>query len=155
MVEKGPIYGVELIDTLPLGKAGGMLQAMPNRDDLRGVRCARVAAGYEVLLAHYLELRNQQPAEPTYTMSQAIDRIVDGLRLEWKDDGPRGRIKNDWTAIRRGVMYRVIQFHDRIVCITPLANIVVDSVLAGKDICLTEVKNEVQAELEQAVANHG
>lgn len=54
----GPIYGVELIDTLPLGK-GGMLQAMPNRDDLREIagHHERVVAGYEVLLAHYVKLR--------------------------------------------------------------------------------------------------
>ena len=52
--EKGPVYGVELIDTLPLGQ-GGMLQAMPSRDDLRQVQRfnERTVAGYEVLLAHY------------------------------------------------------------------------------------------------------
>lgn len=62
MSEKGPIYGVELIDSLPLGKSG-MLQAMPTRDDLRSVRCERVAAGYEVLLAHYLELKKRVDRE--------------------------------------------------------------------------------------------
>jgi hypothetical protein len=55
--EKGPIYGVELIDTLPLG-TGPMLQQMPCRDDLERVaeRSQRTVAGYEVLLAHYREL---------------------------------------------------------------------------------------------------
>lgn len=53
----GPVYGVELIDTLPLGK-GGFFQEMPSEADLRDVmkrsRCGeRVAAGYEVLLNHY------------------------------------------------------------------------------------------------------
>lgn len=54
MTEKGPIYGVELIESLPLGK-GCMLQAMPTRADLQWVRThgERVAAGYEVLLHHY------------------------------------------------------------------------------------------------------
>lgn len=54
--ELGPVYGVPLIDTLPFG-SGGMKQQMPSRDDLEFVRKrnARVAAGYEVLLAHYRE----------------------------------------------------------------------------------------------------
>jgi hypothetical protein len=48
--ETGPIYGVELIDTLPL--AGSMRQAMPSRADLERVRkySERTVAGYEVLL---------------------------------------------------------------------------------------------------------
>jgi hypothetical protein len=57
MAETGPIYGVELIDDLPLG-TGMMRQAMPSRDDLERVmeRNQRTVAGYEVLLAHYKEL---------------------------------------------------------------------------------------------------
>lgn len=53
--ERGPVYDVALIDSLPLG-GGGMMQAMPNREDLMacGKRFQRVAAGYEVLLHHYL-----------------------------------------------------------------------------------------------------
>ena len=53
--ETGPIWNVPLIDTLPLGD-GGMLQAMPSYWHLVWCREAsheRVAAGYEVLLAHY------------------------------------------------------------------------------------------------------
>lgn len=55
--EVGPIYGVPLIDVLPLG-SGSMKQAMPGREDLRraSMRSERTAAGYEVLLNHY---RNQ------------------------------------------------------------------------------------------------
>ncbi len=57
--ELGPIYGVELLDSLPLG--GGMTQALPSRSDLEGIRNwrqgQRVVAGYEVLLAHYRRLR--------------------------------------------------------------------------------------------------
>lgn len=51
--EVGPIYGVELLKTLPLD--GGMLQALPSRRDLDEIwkRNLRVVAGYEVLLEHY------------------------------------------------------------------------------------------------------
>jgi hypothetical protein len=50
----GPIYGVELIDSLPLD-GGSMTQAMPSRRDLDDVlkRSQRTVAGYEVLLEHY------------------------------------------------------------------------------------------------------
>lgn len=52
--QTGPIYGVELIDSLPLG-GGSMLQAMPSRSDLEQVKkiSQRAVAGYEVLLDHY------------------------------------------------------------------------------------------------------
>ncbi len=56
MSENGPLYGVPLIDTLPLtDDKDGMRQAMPNASDLKRVArvCPRVAGGYEVLLAHY------------------------------------------------------------------------------------------------------
>ncbi len=51
--QHGPIYGVELIDALPLG--GMMKQAMPSRADLDAVReiSERTVAGYEVLLSHW------------------------------------------------------------------------------------------------------
>lgn len=54
MAEKGPIYGVELIDSLPFG-VGPMRQAMPSRDDLKMVAKVneRTVAGYEILLDHY------------------------------------------------------------------------------------------------------
>lgn len=54
--ETGPVYGVPLIDALPIG-TGVMMQQMPRRDDLEQVRKRneRVAAGYEVLLAHFRE----------------------------------------------------------------------------------------------------
>ena len=56
--EVGPIYGVPLLDVLPMD-GGGMKQALPNRQDLDDVRRTkingndRVVAGYEVLLEHY------------------------------------------------------------------------------------------------------
>ena len=52
--QSGPVYGVRLIDSLPLGKSG-MTQAMPSRRDLQDVMktSIRTVAGYEVLLNHY------------------------------------------------------------------------------------------------------
>ena len=57
--ETGHVYGVSLIDELPL--TGNMRQAMPSRADLEQVnqRNPRVAAGYEVLLASHHKLRAQ------------------------------------------------------------------------------------------------
>ena len=60
MNDVGPIYGVLLIDTLPLD--GGIKQSMPSRRDLDDLRDThingrdRIVAGYEVLLEHYLRL---------------------------------------------------------------------------------------------------
>lgn len=64
--EYGPIYGVELIDSLPIG--GGIRQALPSRKDLTILTesklsgAGRVAAGYEVLLAHYQEFKREKGA---------------------------------------------------------------------------------------------
>ena len=57
--EVGPIYGVPLIDSLPIG--GGIMQAMPTTNDLKRVMkvCVRAVAGYEVLLGHYREALNE------------------------------------------------------------------------------------------------
>jgi hypothetical protein len=59
-VEYGPLYGTELIETLPIG-TGPMVQAMPSLADLEQVKRSnqRVVAGYEVLLAHYRDLRER------------------------------------------------------------------------------------------------
>ena len=69
--ECGPVYGVPLIQFLPLGK-GSMIQAMPSRRDLSGIRNhgqgERVVAGYEVLLANY-QAQNE-------TIDQLIDAII-------------------------------------------------------------------------------
>lgn len=75
--ETGPIYGVPLIDklpldSLPLGEAGWQ-QAMPSRDDLEDCilkDCDRVAAGYEVLLAHY-----HQVCEERDSMTRILSKI--------------------------------------------------------------------------------
>jgi hypothetical protein len=74
MSDKGPVYGVQLIDTLPLGQ-GGMLQQLPCRSDLEKV-CKvsyRTAAGYEVLLSHYLELFKRTIV--TIELQNAISRL--------------------------------------------------------------------------------
>ena len=62
--EYGPIYGVKLIGSLPIGD-GAWSQAMPTREDLIKSRKFgdRLAAGYEVLLARYCELKKQQQTE--------------------------------------------------------------------------------------------
>lgn len=54
--EVGPVYGVKLIDALPIADGGGMLQAMPSAQDLKKVMARvgpRTVAGYEVLLSRY------------------------------------------------------------------------------------------------------
>lgn len=56
----GPIYGVRLLSTLPMGK-GGMVQAMPTTSDLKQVQriSERTVAGFEVLTEHYREQCNE------------------------------------------------------------------------------------------------
>jgi len=56
----GPVYGIRLIRSLPIGTSG-MTQAMPGRDDLAKVRdvSERTAAGYEVLLSHYRQQQDE------------------------------------------------------------------------------------------------
>ena len=75
--EVGPIYGVELLVSLPLD--GGMTQALPSRKDLDDVRRTkingndRVVAGYEVLLEHY----RRELAENA-RLRGMIDQTADG-----------------------------------------------------------------------------
>jgi hypothetical protein len=58
MTDYGPIYGVELLASLPLD-GGPMKQALPSRRDLDDVLRSgiagdnRVVAGFEVLTEHY------------------------------------------------------------------------------------------------------
>lgn len=87
-MEKGLIYGVELIEDLPLG-TGPMKQAMPSRDDLERVmeRNQRTVAGYEVLLAHYQDLR---------TRFSILHEMADRLRIELKSCVKASRRNDDW-----------------------------------------------------------
>ena len=89
----GPIYGVKLIDTLPLDN-GSMLQQMPSRQDLDDVRqiSERTVAGYEVLLGHWNELR-KLIGECVTDQENAMDVLAsnswDNVREFWKrlEDG--------------------------------------------------------------------
>lgn len=73
--ETGPIYGVPLIDTLPLNETGTLRQQMPMRKDL--ILCnhshSRVANGYEVLLAHYRKVCEERDR----LRQQVRDFVVD------------------------------------------------------------------------------
>ncbi len=75
--ERGPVYGVELMSSLPLDGSGLMHQALPSRDDLERVRqvSERTAAGYEVVLAHY-----QRSCVSLNESSKVVDRLSSGLR---------------------------------------------------------------------------
>jgi hypothetical protein len=48
----GPVYGVKLLSAM---RVGGMIQAMPSREDLEAIkgRHTRVVAGLEVLTQHW------------------------------------------------------------------------------------------------------
>lgn len=72
--ETGPIYGVPLIDSLPLDSNCGMLQAMPKRSDLEDVQTlsVRTVAGYEVLLSHYL--KNQQALAQVFELAMRMNQ---------------------------------------------------------------------------------
>lgn len=76
--ERGPIYGVELIDGLPLG-TGGFTQAMPSLQDLELAReiGGRLPAGYEVLLRHF-----QEVVEEIETLRQSFFAEMDKMKAE-------------------------------------------------------------------------
>lgn len=72
----GPVYGVRLLSSLPIGK-GGMLQAMPSKSDLEKVQkvSTRTVAGFEVLTEHYREQCNM-----VSSLRSVIERVLVG---EW------------------------------------------------------------------------
>lgn len=72
--ETGPVYGVQLIETLPLG-TGAMLQRMASRQDLEDVRCLseRTVAAYEVLMSHY---------QKTLVQVELLEAELNTLKLE-------------------------------------------------------------------------
>lgn len=86
MSEKGPLYGVELVESLPIdpNKPGALRQAMPSRLDLRAIlnsqRCSdRTAAGYEILLRHW-----RAQAEEVERLRAIVDRLpktADGVAV--------------------------------------------------------------------------
>jgi hypothetical protein len=79
--DSGPVYGVRLIDALPLG-GGAMMQAMPSRKDLIDARSMseRTVAGYEVLLSHYRELLIYKEAMDSMA-AQMIHPKMTGLEM--------------------------------------------------------------------------
>ena len=116
MSELGPVYGVELIDTLPMnyGQTKGMLQAMPSAADLKSTmgKCTRVAAGYEVLLNHWREQadeieqfraeRNSRPKPKALKVAVCeylleVNRDMEGpfippTAIDWIGDGIVGAV---------------------------------------------------------------
>lgn len=74
MSEKGPIYDVQLLEELPLGKSG-MFQVMPGRNELKRVMrlSQRTVAAYEVLTSHYLRER-----EEVERLTAVLRRVLDG-----------------------------------------------------------------------------
>ncbi|CAB4191452.1 hypothetical protein UFOVP1229_32 [uncultured Caudovirales phage] len=84
--------------------------------------------------------------EPTYTMSQAIDRIIDGLRLEWVEHE-----QGHWVAITQfctymanegGLSWWRVGTGDVKPC---------DSIEHGKQLCLADYRTRFRAEIEKAV----
>ena len=75
--ERGTVYGVELLSSLPLDGSGLMHQALPSRNDLEQVRkvSERTAAGYEVVLEHY-----QRAVVAANEAEAIIVRLSAGLR---------------------------------------------------------------------------
>lgn len=95
MSEIGPIYGIELIDKLPLNykQPDGWTQAMPSQADLLGVRndqkSHRVAAGYEVLLSHWREQGKeltQLQAELTRLRTELTGAYEEDKRMQRRID---------------------------------------------------------------------
>ena len=68
----GPVYGVRLIDDLPVG-SGSMRQSCPSRGDLESVRevSERTAAAYEVLLDQYWRHREMLQSVHEWFLQQA------------------------------------------------------------------------------------
>lgn len=90
--EVGPIYGVKLLDTLPLG-TGLMLQKLPRRSDLEDVMTIsqRTSAGYEVLLSHY-----QQALIRIASLDDSLSRVAAfANKISRSGSADRARAGND------------------------------------------------------------
>lgn len=94
-------------------------------------------------------------AEPTYTMQQASDRIVDGLVLDWKKLTPHWfQAKTEF--FQYGVWRR--RSGSSIYCgeeTEDASSMVATSFDDGKRKILELHKSRFRAEIEKAVANHG
>lgn len=82
--ETGPIYGVPLIDSLPMGET--MRQAMPSRSDLIWCKMThdKVAAGYEVLLAHYHRVCEERDALKRILSKVQLTQALEHIELDAK-----------------------------------------------------------------------
>ena len=82
----GPTYGIKLIKSLPIsyGDNQGMLQAMPSRSDLQGVKeykqGCRVVAGYEILLNTW-RMQGQENARLKAELADAKTKNRNGCTL--------------------------------------------------------------------------
>lgn len=95
----------------------------------------------------YRYFRPVEQPEPTYTMQQAIDRIVDGLVLEWVVSP----IADYCRAVT--VMGNYYTYADRWIDIFD-NEFPCESMDHAKELCLRDYKSRFRAEIEKAVANH-
>lgn len=103
--KKGPVYSVDLtIDTLPIG--GGMTQQLPSASDLARVKevSERTAAGYEVLMAHYIDLRASL-ASAESRLAIAVEALEAWVQYDDADPQVKGeclREARERTALAQG-----------------------------------------------------
>ena len=90
-------------------------------------------------------------AEPRYTLAEAIDKILDGLSLDWVEKVTDHKTTREYSATGSKTTYRVIQFHDRVVAILPTGNELCESVEYGKKLCEAFDRALFRAEIERAV----
>lgn len=84
--ETGPIYGVPLIDRLPIG-GDGWMQQMPSWRELSWCRDSpqhRVAAGYEVLLAHYHRVCEERDSLKRLLSKVQLTQALEHIELDAK-----------------------------------------------------------------------
>ena len=92
----------------------------------------------------------------TYTMSQAIDRIVDGLRLEWKTHTAWAFVANtifhDSGKYPNGLRYYVDHRGDKFMYWigSNLTCYQCESLDHGKQLCLADYRTRFRAEIEKA-----
>lgn len=99
--ERGPLYGVNLIKSLPL--PGGMTQAMPSRRDLEQVAKInqRVSAGYEVAIAH-LAMHAASNAELLEACKSLISQVEIAVDFFIDDPGENSHVDAAAQAIELG-----------------------------------------------------
>lgn len=83
--ETGPIYGVPLIEFLTLSET--LRQAMPSRADLEDSRLLgsdRLAAGYEVLLAHCHRVCDERDSLKRLLSKVQLTQALEHIELDAK-----------------------------------------------------------------------